>query len=301
LHNNVLELLGVVFSVKAFVSLSPDVQWSGSTIKVLCDNVAAVSYVTKMGGRTDHMSQIAHELVDWCATRNIRLLVQHLPGVDNTKADRLSRWQNDRSDWRLDPEVFARLESIWAAPHGFSVDLFATRVNKLKSRFASWFYDPEATWVDAFAHDWSNETAYANPPHACILKVLQKARNEAVRLVLIAPCWQAQPWWPVLLDSLIAPPMLLPPQSMQYTPVNSSVTGRQSRASSQNWPVCAWLISGNSQQSVAFRRALSRELFARGPIRQLDDTMRLGNAGSLSAHVSGLMHDILHQLCWLTT
>lgn len=52
----------------------------------------------------------------------------------------------------------------------FSVDLFASRLNKKCKKFYSRFPDPEARIVDAFTASWSEENFYAFPPFALILR-----------------------------------------------------------------------------------------------------------------------------------
>ena len=61
----------------------------------------------------------------WCMERNILLPAQHLPGVLNSIADSESRIWSDRSEWRLSPALFHRI-NLQLGP--FSTDLFAKQV-----------------------------------------------------------------------------------------------------------------------------------------------------------------------------
>ena len=83
------------------------------------------------------------------------------------------------------------------------MDLFATRLNNQLGRYVSWRPDPFAVATDAFAISWQGEVGYAFPPFALIGKCLQKVRQEKCTVVLVTPVWDAQPWYPVLLDLLI--------------------------------------------------------------------------------------------------
>ena len=47
------------------------------------------------------------------------------------------------------------------------------------------------------------------PPFSLILVVLNKVILDNADLVLVAPIWQAQPWWPILLTLLVSNPVLL--------------------------------------------------------------------------------------------
>ena len=51
---------------------------------------------------------------------------------------------------------------------------------------------------------------YANPPWCLILTALNKIRREEARIVLVAPVWKTQPWYPLLLYMLTDVPCLLP-------------------------------------------------------------------------------------------
>ena len=48
------------------------------------------------------------------------------------------------------------------------------------------------------------------PPFNLISKTLTKVTIDQTELTPVAPVWQAQPWWPVLLRLLISQPALLP-------------------------------------------------------------------------------------------
>ena len=47
-------------------------------------------------------------------------------------------------------------------------------------------------------------------PFSLIGKCLQKVRTEQNTVVLVAPLWQNQTWYPVLLELMVEFPLLLP-------------------------------------------------------------------------------------------
>ena len=51
---------------------------------------------------------------------------------------------------------------------------------------------------------------YAPHPFNLIPAVLNKVIEDNADLILLAPIWQAQPWWPILLSLLVSNPVLLP-------------------------------------------------------------------------------------------
>ena len=48
------------------------------------------------------------------------------------------------------------------------------------------------------------ERAYANPPFNLITRLLAMVKRQRARLTVVLPAWEAQPWWPLLAEMLIA-------------------------------------------------------------------------------------------------
>jgi len=63
--------------------------------------------------------------------------------------------------------------------------------------------------VDAFQQDWSQLRGYANPPWCLVGRVLSKVESDQAQVVLVAPVWRAQTWYPLLLRMLRDCPRLL--------------------------------------------------------------------------------------------
>ena len=93
MHINCLEALAAFLVIKCFV------QDRRSVIVLLrMDN----TYVNKLGGKvSQNLIAIIKELWLWCPQRDISLIAEHLPGIQNTIADKVMK---DRTDWRLNPE-----------------------------------------------------------------------------------------------------------------------------------------------------------------------------------------------------
>lgn len=91
-----------------------------------------------------------------------------------------------------------------------SVDLFASRLNAQLEQYVSWRPDPNAMATDALQLRWNKWTGYAFPPFCLIRRCLKKVREEKASLVLVAPIWRSQPWYPALLELLIDYPLILP-------------------------------------------------------------------------------------------
>ena len=101
---------------------------------------------------------------------------------------------------------------------------FASQLNHQLSSYISWRPDLGVMSTNTFQSSWINLEGYAFPPFALIGRCLQKIKVEKSTVVLIAPTWQNQPWFPVLLEMLIEPLILLPWRKDMLTDPGSSYT-----------------------------------------------------------------------------
>ena len=212
----------------------------------------AVQYINHMGGtRSQVLCHLAIELWEWCLDRQITLHAEPLPGSLNFRADFESRHHINSSDWRLHHQVFNVLNQQFGP---FSTDLFTSFQNTHLEHYFSWKPDPQAAAVDALSQPWSKLHPYAFPPFALIGRCLQKVREEKLDyLLLIAPVWPAQSWYPLLLEMLVEIPSVLPQQS----DILLNPQGELHPLVVQNHlTLAAWPVSGNSSRQVAFQKML---------------------------------------------
>src|SRR6185503_15578122 len=107
----------------------------GITIRIFTDSQVAAAYLRKMGGRFQHLREIATRVMEECEKRNISLLVEVVEGKNNFLADHLSRLPLEASEWKLHRGVFRKLDHLWG-PH--TVDFFASPLNAQLRRYATW-------------------------------------------------------------------------------------------------------------------------------------------------------------------
>ena len=132
---------------------------------------------------------------------------EYLPGSQNEWADMESRKKAEASDWRLDPVIFQQLQQVRGP---LEIDLFAARHNTQLENYFSWQLDPDAQGTDAFRHSWTTLKGYAFPPFCMVGRCLRKViADKVMRLVIVAPVWPHQVWYPLLLDLLVEPPVML--------------------------------------------------------------------------------------------
>lgn len=65
--------------------------WRGRTVRCVCDNAAVVVIVNSGKSRNDLVMHLMTCLFFFLTQFNILLFADHLPGIDNTAADALSR------------------------------------------------------------------------------------------------------------------------------------------------------------------------------------------------------------------
>ena len=249
LHINVLELLAVLRALQSFLQ-----HCLGRRIQVQTDNTTAVAFLRKGGGtHSRNLQNVAWEIFLFCRQHQIALTSLHIPGKLNVEADALSRLrQLPTAEWTMRQDVCNHLFQRWGRP---ALDLFATVHNRRLPEFVTPLPHPQAWATDALAMDWTGLHAYLFPPFATLLQVLRKIQNTTSgEFILIAPCWPAQPWFPLLLDLIIDHPITLPPHP-------DLVTQGDRRLPHPNLAVLhlhAWRLSSAKRRLQVFRDALPR-------------------------------------------
>ena len=257
MHINALELLGCWYTISALLPLAvPQAQWSKVHLSCELDSVVAIKYAMVANSRSLKMSKIGANFFDWREQNKLQISCRHIPGVDNTEADILSRREWNASDWRLDPGLLSRVLRGWNCT--IAIDLFASRWNAQSARFFSWEHDDRAIGVDSLSHAWKwKSTLYAFPPQALLPRLLHKVIAEEVYdMVLVTPLFPHASWWPTLLQVSTGVPVVLPCQSWVTTDPLDSPSWFHA------WPLVVWRISGGLQYAKTCRSTIRRKLYA---------------------------------------
>ena len=268
-HINHLELMGAELAVRTFTK-----DRAVSRVHLRMDNKTAVCYINHMGGtRSRTMSHTACQLWEWCLGKGLMLSAEYLPGKDNVTADRESRTLQSSAEWKLDRSVFLAVMELYGP---CTVDLFASRLNFQLPHYISWHPDPYAVATDAFQIVWKSLQGYAFPPFSLIGRCLQKIRQEGSTVVMVAPVWPSQPWYPWLLEMLSECPALLPVHSgLLKDPFNRD----HPLLMKEQLQLAAWKVSGIPVLCQGFRAELLILLQQDGERVQTQHTNQDGRSG----------------------
>ena len=135
-----------------------------------------MTYINNQGGTCSaRLCDMAIHLWEFCIKRNISISAVHVPGIYNSKADRLSRLENNDHSYTLSEDYFELISNF--IPFPLKVDCFASRLNYKINKFFSRYYDPYCSWVDAFSVHWSDHV-YLFPPIPIIHRVISKFKTD---------------------------------------------------------------------------------------------------------------------------
>ena len=84
----VLELYPIVAAVAVWGHM-----WKNRSVRFYSDNEAVVNIINKQTSKEHHVMTLLRKLVLTCLTYNVKFTAEHVPGVNNNLADKLSRLQ----------------------------------------------------------------------------------------------------------------------------------------------------------------------------------------------------------------
>jgi hypothetical protein len=225
MHINQKEMRVVQLALRSFAPVVRD-----RVVKVHEDNSVTQSVLGRFASRSPVLMAEYRSLWALLDELHVQLQVVRVASAHNL-ADEPSR-SVDRSDYRLDPAVFAALDTLWG-PH--TVDLFAADTNTHLPHFYSLHRCPGTSGVNALLQPWHGLNGFVNPPleTSVLLQVVQKIREDRATVTLIVPCWPSQPWYHELM--LLATDTLTLPQ-VTFSLGSAGSAAHMPKAS---WPMMA--------------------------------------------------------------
>lgn len=222
MHINQKEMRAVQLALRSFAPVVRD-----RVVRVHEDNTVTQSILGRFASRSHVLMAEYRRLWALLDELHVQLQVVRVASAHNL-ADAPSR-AIDRSDYRLDPSVFAALNVLWGP---YTIDLFASDTNTQLPLFFSLHRCPGSSGVNALLQPWQGN-GFALPPFETniLLQVVQKIREERATVTLVVPCWPSQPWYHEL--------MLLATDTLPLPQVTFSLG---SAGSAQHMPKASWPI-----------------------------------------------------------
>ena len=147
-HINVLELLAVLYALKAFRN-----QVKNKHVKILTDSITAMACIKNMGSQKSlQCDKVSLDIWNWCIKNDVWVSCNHIPGTTN-EADRPSRKFEENLEWMLDKNIFVNICDKLEKP---CIDLFASKVNKQLPMYCAWKIDQNTKYIDAMSFSWNS-------------------------------------------------------------------------------------------------------------------------------------------------
>ena len=245
LHINCLELKAVVSALKHW---APVLQ--GHQVMIATDNSTVFSYINKQGGtHSPTLLRLTVELLLWLEAQNIIVRARHIPGL-NVIADHLSRQNQPIStEWSLHPKIVKHIFRLWETRSQHvcnSVELPPPSVHVSNSGATS---PSGGCSVSGLAGEVN--------VHVSSIPSAQQSHSEAP-VILIAPWWPNQSWFPHLLRLCVEHPQAFP-----YRRDLLSQQDQKYVSDGKSYHLHAWRLSCNTIKQYAFQ---TRSLGSRQPL-----------------------------------
>jgi hypothetical protein len=171
-------------------------------VQTRLDNMTAISYLFKEGGRVAPLNDIARRIFRWCRPRDVHLLRPTYVPSKEMEADAPSRWRVQH-DYFLSNDALERLcRDLNVNPRQFSLEPFRRPHVGVASRFCGRFRQA-GSLGGPFDLPWTGETLFLFPPPSLMSRSVSKLRSDRARALVIHPEWEAS-WRPSLRAHTVA-------------------------------------------------------------------------------------------------
>ena len=176
---------------------------AGQRVLVRTDNTTAKAVVNNRGTVSANLQQLCARLVEVCRAHDLDVAAMHIPGVENTLADALSRFKRemDKGDWMLSRPAFGNAQQVVREEYEveFTLDGSSDPVgsNRQLPRFCS-------AVNSVLRRQLAGEHLYCNPDFELIERVLRhfleayRRAEVATSGTFVLPVWADRSWWQLL-------------------------------------------------------------------------------------------------------
>ena len=203
-HIHVLELKAISLPLKSYLRYNCNFKH----VHILTDNITALTYINNTGVmHSDLYNYIAKRIWEIAQNRGFWISSSHIPGAENTMADKMFRMFSDNTEWMLSIELF----KVLCGKFQFSqqIDLFATRLNKQIHKYVYWMPDPYYIAVNVLNFSWKTHKIYAFPPFNLVGAAISKLIRDNTIWIMIIPKRTKEHWFPTMIAHLIDHPIQL--------------------------------------------------------------------------------------------
>ena len=147
LHLNVLELLAADHALQIYYKNMFDIP-----VHLKEDNTTAVAWINKQTAPTELEFSIVKRIWNFAALKKLKIHASYIESKKNKIAAFESRNVKNNLEWALKDYIFTKVK---IKPGQQTIHLFAPMRNSKVKTFYSFYPDPLAYRVDAFAFYWS--------------------------------------------------------------------------------------------------------------------------------------------------
>lgn len=232
LHSNLLELRAIRNVCAHFLPLI-----SKTLMKIMTDKIVYMYYII-WHPLANLSSQCMEALKLWnlCLHHNVLISAAYLPQGQKITADSLSHKFSHDHEWEMNPTVLHSIFYQWRTP---VIDLFATYLHRKCPFYCCRADLGKHPLKDALLLLGEKTLLYTFPQFPLLLKVLTK--KEKANVLLIAPTWPRQTWYPYLMKVAMRPQ--IPLQPIPY--LLSQNEGQTLHPNLQILWLKAWLLHGS--------------------------------------------------------
>jgi hypothetical protein len=162
--SNFREMTAVLLGMQHFYKIRK-IQ-PNSTVLLRSDNTATVFDINRMRAARTLIAPLK-KIMNFLSERKIHLIARHIPGINNGRADKLSRMERS-GDYAIRPAVLQ--EALTAMEAKIDIDLFANAHNKQCRRYVTVSRRAGAYAKDVFCMDWKSFRPLIHPPIPLILR-----------------------------------------------------------------------------------------------------------------------------------
>jgi hypothetical protein len=178
-----------------------------TSVVIRSDNTATCYNINRQNA-CDTLLPSLQRLLRFLDRSNLEVVAEHIAGVDNGIADKLSRI-SPGGDYSLRQGQLDRLQQQLGVQIG--ADLFASGWSRQHHRYFSPEKDRNALGRNAFLVPWSNfSMPLLHPPLPLLPRVLQRLLQEKIQAIIVAPHWLRAPWSETLRRMIVRKTILGP-------------------------------------------------------------------------------------------